>query len=241
MGFLDPCPLDVLAEAMRDGMWLDVRTDDTTIMRVRIMEIIVRTKGEDIVFRQEWLNRAEEFEKRQFAIDSDAIWRVVKSQYKIEDVKPYGVTEDGEWSDAQKSLYGALDSNVTNKIVATVVHAALVLFDHKPENFFAGARGTESNMVTHRHATIIVLYEMTNLSPHYICTDVMKYDSVQPFVTARDKMTVTNYAQSDARRMKHITTFRETVTRLGDLADKQLVQHYRRTNVPDDYQAVLAR
>lgn len=228
MGFLDPCPLTTLAEALRDGTWLDVRTDEHTIMRVRIIEIVVRTQGEDVVFRQEWLDSEQEFQKAQFAIDSDAIWRIVKSSYKVDEVMPYEYAPSAH-------VAKRVSNGEERRIIDAVNSSACYLFQEDPKEFVSnyGGKGTW-NLVNHRHVAIIVIYEMTNMSPTAICTKAYGYKSQGPWLTAAWKAKVGPGRDSKA--------FCDSVRRLGELVDSKLCERFRRSDrFGHDYQPVLSR
>lgn len=235
MGFFDPCPLHVLAEAMRDGKWLDMRTEDGVIQRVRIVEIIVRTQGDDVVLRQEWLTGRDrdEFYKQQFAIDAESIWKIAPTNYRIAAVRPYG-SPDGE----RPAVKGQpATERETEIIVDTVVKGGIFLFQIAAKDWNAATRGGKGDwhVINKRHATVLVLFEMTDLDPSECCKR-MGWKSQQPLITAKWKATPQKH-----RDPQEAKDFQGDVRSLGKLVDDQLAPHkYRRQGFYGrDYTPVL--
>lgn len=175
MSWHDPCPLRVLAEHMRDGTWLDVRTEDGLLERVRITEIRVRVQGEDVIVRQDWLHE-EDYRRAEHALDSDVIWRVNPTTRKIADVTPFG--------GVTRTVQAGEPAAVIGAIVGTVVFTA----GGKAEELTSPRVGKEPWELTNaRHQGIYLAFEMTDLSGHDICTGYFGYKSQGPFLLARDK------------------------------------------------------
>lgn len=224
-GAMDPCPLYVLGRYMQEGTWLDVRTGDGVIQRVRVLEIVVRVKTEEVRFRQEWLVDEEDFYKQEIVLDSEDIWRVTETNYHIMEVQPYGLAKRAtpvgvNSGETETSAFAQL-------VVETVVKAAQFLYQI---NYTDLMESNDWVILNRRHACLLVVYEMTDLSPRTICVSHFKYRSQQPLLTARDKV-----------RPGTGTDFEADVRRLGKLCDQQLLpdKHRRSVPYPRDYTPVL--
>lgn len=171
-GFFDPAPLAQLAEHMRDGRWLELRTDDGTLHRVRITEIRVYPKGDDIVLRQEWLTEKDEFRHREIVMDSEAIWRATPVKMRVSEVKPPVIERVGDPTRVLGEIVNVLiaDTNFTTG-----------------ELLNPNSGRMDSRMVDARHSGVLLLYEMTDLSTVEAAAH-FGYKSQQPFLTARWKM-----------------------------------------------------
>jgi hypothetical protein len=223
-----PVPLWALAAYMRDGTWLDIRTEDGPAYRVRIVEIIVRVQSEDIRFMQEWLEHLDDEGhevkrvRHYINVDSDTIWKVEPSRYHIDQVEPYGL---------KITMPKALpqDESQMQKVLTTVIKTALTLDDLKLEEL---RQAYDRHTLPTRKAVMIVAYEMSDLSPPQIC-QALGYKSQMPHQTARQDV-------SNSRCRNHVW-LRAAALRLGTLCDQQLDFRARRTQpFPTDYRPVLA-
>lgn len=204
---LEPCPLWKLAEYMRDGTWLDVRTDETLITRVRIVEMIVRVRGEDIVLRQEWFDAEQEWRKQQFVVDADTIWKVLPTNYKLEVVEPHGVQlPPGEMTEDQAT-----------HILDLIVKAALFMFSLTPEEFSSKTAVNKWANIDARYACMAVSWELTELGENEI-THRCGYKSPMPLHSARQSIFIKPF--DDARR--------DSAQRLARLVVNQRHHTYRR-------------
>jgi hypothetical protein len=219
--------LQELARHMRDGRWLDVRTDEGPIYRVRIVEMVVRVQSEDIVFRQEYLDGSGKFAVQQFPVESDAIWKTMTTKVRIEDVQPYGITvvapEDGE--DGGGHVVPITDGQ-QQRLLETVLKGALYL-----NNLTLGElrHNPERQHLVPRYVAMLVLYEMSNLA-HGQITEALGYASITPLLEAMKE------------RSRDKSPLPDGVRRLGDLVDNQLAPvRYRSAKLSPSYKPVLPR
>lgn len=198
----DPAPLAQLAAHMRDGTWLDVRTDDGLLQRVRITEIRVYVHGEDIIFRQEWFTPEDDFRHRQVPVESEAIWRVNPSRTELRDVKlPPGC----------ESRPG--DPEDVCRVALLVVGGEMGI----SADVLCGGefRGRQlQSVVDARHCCLLILHQMTDEGP-VETAQRLGYKSQQPLLTALWKMTRRNPAELESR-------FRREVRRRAKLVRDQL-------------------
>lgn len=221
-----PVPLYVLGAYMRDGTWLDIRTEDGPAYRVRIVEIVVRVQSEDVRFMQEWLEHlddegAEVKRVRHYInVDSDTIWKVEPSRYHIDEVQPHGFKiETPKLPQNEERMH---------VVLTTVIKTALTLNDLKLEEL---RQAYDRQTLPVRKAVMIVTYEMSDLSPPQIC-EALGYKSQMPLQTAR-------WDVSNSRARNHVW-LRESALRLGKLCDQQLDFQARRSEpFPSDYSPVL--
>lgn len=194
----EACSLTLLAEHLRDKRWVDLRVDapiarDRLVMRVRIVEIRVLVEREDIIVRQEWLEK-DEFYHEVHKFDGDAIWRAVPTNYHIEQVKPYGRT-----TVAQTGQPAPMSEATKGRIFATTCRL-LEKETGLPFDTIAKAtsvyRGCEA-----RHIALIVLYELTDDDPLTLCKR-FGYASQTPFLSARYNLTKAGWF-SRAQRVEH--------------------------------------
>lgn len=210
-----------LAEHMRDGHWLDIRHDQELIQRVRILQIVVRLETEDIVLRQEWLDEDaadEDYYHRQLiTIDSDGIWKVRPSTVHPSEVKPHGTLPPPP---------EAQSDELQERVASVVLDAAA-----KHYGIARDALVQESHYLPARQVTMLVVYEMTDLSPHDIATRHFEYKSQTPLISARDKI---GWA-----RDAHVT--KANVVKLSGRVDGMLAPlRARRTKpFPRDYKRLL--
>lgn len=221
-----PVSLALLAHHMQTGRWLDIRCDNELIQRVRIIEIVVRVQGEDIVVRQEWLDEQAErdedyYRKHTFVIDSDAIWRVRPSELHPSDVRPYGIDVPRE----------PQDEGLQQRILVTVLNTARGIWKLGMEELSAV---TEWKWIPHRYACMVVLYEVSDLDERQI-TQAFGYKSVQPFVSARDMV---RRPYSDECRSRQ-----QMARQLGRHVDECFPPPPPRTSrtFPTDYKPLLKR
>lgn len=171
-GFFDPCPLATLAEYMRDGKWLDMQTESGKLQRVRVTEIRVRTQGEDVMLRQEWLTAEGVFRHRELAIDSDCIWRATPVTRNIGDVEgPRELAGDAE------HVFGV----IVNVLIADTGFTTGQLTS-------GGKQGRlDAKIVNARHSGLVMQYEMTDDDPLKVC-ERFGYMSPQALNTGLQKM-----------------------------------------------------
>lgn len=172
-GVFDTCPLHLLAECMRDGKWLDVRTEEGVLQRVRIVEIVVRVRGEDVQFQQAYFDGSGQYRKHTFPIDSDCIWKVVPTNYSLEQVKPHGIT----------FLKPASPTSAPDALPSLIIDTVGSYFGVPREDFIGEVACRNWKRLPERYVSMIVTYEMTDRSP----LDIAKlhgYKSLTPCMSA---------------------------------------------------------
>jgi hypothetical protein len=234
-GAFDPCPLQVLARHMLDGRWVDVRTDEGLICRVRITEIVVRAQGEDIRLRQEWLDGPDDKVRRirqEIVVDADAIWKVLPTNYHIEQVQPWKTKKTG-------GPRSPVPDETAQTIVTQVIETALFLYQTTKKDLIE-----EGNASPRRYVAMLVIFEMTDISVFDICTKHFGYHSPTPMVSAQYRL---RSGLEGHRNETFVTP--ENIRRLADLVDQALepqaaregrTERYRSSRVfPNDYTPVL--
>ncbi len=223
-GIFEPVPLGVLAEYLRDGTWLDLRTEDGLVQRVRITEIIVRVEGEDVRLFQQWFDEDCSFNKRTFTLDAEAIRKVRPTTcQRVSDVVPW----DGDLNRVAPAIFNA---EFEQELLQCVLKSAMFMFSVKLDEL-RNARNFAPGPVTQRYACVIVLYETSNLEPKAIC-EALGYASVQALVSARCDMCSPHPVQERI----------DAVKRLGKLVDQRMPMRCRTSRAfPDDYSPVLGR
>lgn len=222
-----PVPLYVLAAYMRDGTWLDIRTEDGPAYRVRIIEIVVRVRGEDVRFTQEWLENLDDERKEvkrcrhTLDIDSESIWKIEPSQYHLDEVQPYGLKIElpplPKQSPEQMQL-----------VLETVLKTSLRWHDLTLEQL---RQNTNRTHLQQRYVTMLVVLEMSDLSSNQIC-EAMGYRSPTPMISA----------VQDRRNGRWKAALEKSVYSLGGLCDTQLSFTARRTlPFPLNYSPILDR
>lgn len=176
---LEPAPLHVLAEHLRDGTWLDLRTAEGPIYRVRIMEIVVRMADEALVCAQEWYDELRERRtRRKLVLTAEDVWRVQPTTLTVFEVKPYG-----EQTPPKPRELGTGTLDVLKEAIAT---AAADLVDTSSAAVMADTKGGR-RFTQVRYVAMLVMYEMTDLSIPKI-TDYYGYGSPTPFYSAQSAL-----------------------------------------------------
>lgn len=226
-GVFEPVSLAVLAEHLRDGTWLDLRTEDGLVQRVRVTEIIVSVDHDDVRLFQQWFDDDYSFNKRSFAIDAEAIRRVQPTAcQRVSEVVPW-VADMRD--DTTPVIFNA---ETEQELLQCVLASALFMFDVKL-NELRATREIGPTEVTQRYACLIVLYEMSNLHPKDIC-EALGYSkgSVQALISARYDMCGANPVQERIDATK----------RLGKLVDQRMPRKCRTSRAfPRDYSPLLGR
>lgn len=215
-----------LAEHMRDQRWLDMRYDDELLQRVRIVEMIVRVEGEDIVLKQEWVNEDAEvkedyFHRQRIEIDSEGIWKVMPTAYHVSEVQPRGI-----------ALTPQAVGDELAQAVLLAVQRSLKFVHHFDDKEWEEMYRCRWEISDARHQGIIVVYEMTDLPPDQICRG-FGYKSPQPLMTARWKASISPHNQHES--------FREGIKRLAKLTEEFVPGQKPRRSVgfPRDYKPVV--
>lgn len=220
---------------MRDRVWLDVQTGDTFLPRVRIVQIIVKRTGDDIVLRQDWLEEGggDVWPNRQrITVDAANIWRVAPTALRLDEVQQWG--EPPPPPEPEKKSRIKLGDEVSDMVAQGIVQAALLYYDTTADEL---KRVTEHRYTARRYVAMLVMFEMTDLTPHQI-TAQFGYRSPMPLVCARDHLTW--YVRDPSRRASsHVRP--QTVRELGKVADKLFKpERYRSSRTwPGSYTPVL--
>jgi hypothetical protein len=167
--------LQELAQFMQDGAWLDLGTEDGVLERVRITEIRVRPRGDDLMLRQEWVI-ADQRLHREIEIDAESVWRAKPTRLDIFEVRsPYKARDGVAKPDA---AFGAITT-------AIAMHEG---FDIQQLTGMAPVGEFEfGRLIACRHVGILLQYGMTAES----MTEAsfrFGYSSPQPYYTAREKL-----------------------------------------------------
>jgi len=241
-GPFDPVSLRTLAEHLRDGTWLDMEVCDTsgpssvsivTLERVKIVEVIVRTSGEDLVLSQQWVTESDKRVDDRLVFDAEAIRRCKSTSVSLLDVRPH-----------RKPVVVVAPHDPSAQVATAhvcVAEGALLFgeeFDHLKGH--RGGRGAW-NLVHARHKVIIAIYETTDLSPERICKDVFGYKSAGPFLLAAGKARRDAvFAPRGSEEYKLTEAFRADVAVLGvRVALRRGVT--RRKDIIRDYDPCLSR
>jgi hypothetical protein len=242
--YYDSAPLHVLAEYMRDRVWLDVMTGEGLLKRVRIVQIIVGRRAEQVVFKQQWLEgggNVIELCKQRIVVDGCSIWQVGVTQYTVDEIAPWGaakleVVDVGEqFDDVMRQL-----------VVEAVLECTEEIFKVKRDKLLQTSGDWRE--CHHRHQAILVIYEMTDYRPADLCKNVFGYASQGPWLTARGKCQKpqnyhTAYGQEYyQRRLAQAEGMVKAVRQIGKAADRRLNARYRRPEscpFPQDYKPVL--
>lgn len=229
-----PVPLYTLANYMRKGAWLDIRTDEGPINRVRITEIVVRTLGEDVRFRQEWVEHLDSERKdpkrvrHEIVVDSDAIWKVEPTRYHIDEVEPHGVQI--EWIPQPSQ-----SPDLMQRILEAAMQTTMRMYDLS----LAQLRHTAMREhLTARYACMLVVFEMSDLSETQI-TEALGYKSPTPLHSARSEVVWVQGGQRSAQSAHW--TLPEWVKRIGNACEATVGRQRRTLPLPPNYLPVLSR
>lgn len=220
-----PVPLHVLAAYMRDGTWLDIRTEDGPVHRVRIIGIVVRVRGDDVRFRQEWLEHLDDERKEVkrcshvLDIDSEAIWKIEPTHYHVDEVEPYGLKIELPPMPLQTD-------EMQKEVLVTVLRATVTTFNVSM-NELRSVRDWES--IDARYTGMLVVFEMTNLSATQIA-EAFGYKSQTPLLSA-------------CHDLKHNRRkgLRDSMKRIARVVESQITFKARRQYLPGNYSPVLPR
>lgn len=169
---LEPVGLAKLAEALRDGAWLDMRVVGVgTVERVQIETINVHRERDVIVVEQKWPD-GNEVGHTQMAFDAEDVRWVRETQVALEDVTPV--------------LRSAPASNAA-QIVDEIIRTVAFLTEGVSEADLRSG-GKQTGCVRTRQEAMWLAYEMTDLTPLEIAVGHFGYRSVQPMLTVHHKV-----------------------------------------------------
>lgn len=200
---LEPVGLAVLAEALRDGTWLDMRIVEgraATLERVRVDAIIVRRADEEIELSQESaeLNDGEQVVfTSNHRVPAEAIrWARPTAFNDATEVRAYNpATATGERPDPDLYLAAVAVASAQSSVL-------------DGETVLRLAREGDLHW---RYWLMLVVKETTDLAPGQI-TRLFGYRSPQPLVSARRK-----YAR-DGQDMRELKRIVKRVERLRGVA-----------------------
>lgn len=178
---LEPPEIGALAEALREGAWLDLRVVDFgNCHRVRIESINVHRERDVLVIVQK-VPEGDSLREATYAIDAEDIRWMRPTQVALEDVEPITPPD-------AKGL-------AAKRIVAEIVRTIAFLTEGVSEaDLVAG--GKQTGCIRPRQEAMWLAYEMTDLSPLVIATEHFGYASQQPMLTVHQKLT---YALQNAQ------------------------------------------
>lgn len=174
---LEPVPLSVLAEHIRDRTWLDMRVIEVgTCQRVQITQLNIYREHDEIAVRQKRPVN-DELIVDVHTFDAENVRWVRETRVAIEDVTPIlGSRPIRPESQLASSL-------IIAHIVSTVSRSHEV-----PEQLLLNHQKLEPRaLLTARQICLRLIYEMTDMSAVSICEGTFNYASQQALVTASER------------------------------------------------------
>lgn len=180
---LDPVDLRILAEAMRDETWLDLRVvEHGTVERARVTAIIVRRDGEEVELTQE-MSFDGEVSTTLLNVPHDSVRWCCPTNFALEDVEIRRPAvsediEDGPVISAVKDLLVFFFKN----------HKTSPLGSRKAVEKMLAGSAYESQWVHHRHVFVWLIWRFHSgkMSPAAICS-LAGYKSQMPWQSAKWK------------------------------------------------------
>jgi hypothetical protein len=186
---LEPVDLPVLAAAMRDNSWLDMKLVDGPVPRVRVKAILVLPETETVTLVQEYPKHDQGVDKdgclldhREWEVDSEDIMWVMESTFERDDVPGFSERLKLEPVPANSPL------PLHAQVALPTIHAEVLKRWPEVRDWDWRDPKTLYEAHTHaRHAALWALYELTPLPPVECCKS-LGWHSVQPLLTARWKV-----------------------------------------------------
>jgi len=231
----DCVPLHVLAEYMRDGTWLDVMTGEGFLQRVRIVQVIVGRRREQIAFRQQWLEGNQHDTwlcKQRIVVDAWSIWQIGPTRFSVDEVQQWG--ESPRAAEPEKKAPIELGDELSQMVAEGVIQAAVLRYNTTVEDLKDIAYQRQTSQ---RYVAMLVMFEMTDLTPVQI-TAQFGYRSQMPLVCARDRL---RWYQRDPSGHQNEHVRPQSMRELAKITDKLFRPERYRTsrNFPRDYKPVL--
>lgn len=189
---LEPVPLGVLAEHIRDQTWLDMRVIEVgTCQRVQITQLNICRERDEVVVRQKHAVDDDALATDTLTFDAEDIRWVRETEVALADVTPVSIavrvpslTRAAVGPGAAAAMPHASDERVI------VGRAVLIVsehtgFSHTEIGRFCGWE-EDYSIARARHLAIWLIYEMTDLPATVIC-EAFGYVSTTPLSSASDK------------------------------------------------------
>lgn len=221
---LEPVPLALLAEAIRDEAWIDVVLLEVGIVRrVKPLKLVCHRAGDDVEVVQAW-PEGNTVNHTNHTFDTDLLIKVRPTQVALLDVKPLVEPEPPAPANSPSSFEGA---QIVHEIIRTVawVNADVTEDDlRKPLDTKDGSY----RALRPRQKAMWLAFEMTNLSPEAICKEYFGYQSATPLITVSEKVRWCFEHNSPVIHGERPRAWVNSVKELAKLIDTHFTVKYRR-------------
>lgn len=222
----DPPDLGIIATAIRDESWLDMRVCDMgRLDRVRIEQLRVHRERDELVVSQKWLEDGEDLRNDEYLLDmEDVIW-LRDTRVALENVKPFTRPTAMHVAPADVNAKKIID-----EIVRSQVHLTAGLTEAQLRG---GSKQTAPTVIWPRQEALFMAYEMTDESPVDICEKHFGYASQQPLLTVWQKLAYATSASCGVHYREPKGAWLKRVKATVKMIDAHYGLRYRRqTNSP---------
>lgn len=178
---LEPIGLDVLAGFLWEKTLVDLRVVETgTVERVQILEILVAREKDTVTVRQCWA-RDDDHGVRvdELTFDAENVRWARPTQVDLFDVEPIEAIESSR-DDQDAAQKPWRDSGAIFRAIVD----CYVFIGPFSEVELTQPKGVGDRALRHRQEMMVLLYEMTDLTPPEICVTYFGYRSGMPLSTA---------------------------------------------------------
>lgn len=219
---LEPPGIQMLAQALADETWLDIRVVDAGVMkRVKIEALHIYRQHETVTVVQEVCEEdPEELIRYSFEVEAEDIMYAVKTE--LESVNEVDVLlAPAKKPNGEQELIDKIRDAAIQAVVDVTGGTVMELVRGFANASYAGRRKQE--LVDRRHLVLWTMIEMTDETPYDLCW-YLGWRSPMPYQTALYKFISPN---ADKKWAKIITEVVGRTRKVVGLYKRDATNHYR--------------